>query len=719
MPELAGKISKDARKAKARNLSRAMWFFLTSALWLIVIPAVGIGQTGGLSRELLMHLPIQLFWTWCLFQLNEAIGAHYKRESPVSNAVLAAISVSSYILMPVLSPYNFESRWLDPFFLAWIVSQSLFYVKAGQYLDHAEVQDKGRWKMALLLPLCASLYLPFSVLSPTLITSPLMFGLGWFACQFLALGYLATSMKQSQKAATTPKVVYPLNLERETIIRYRDFSAIERWFRQFFASSSGKKTNATKLMSWYAVPLSVLMIVAVLPFATTYMTQSSPSASTTAPAVLIVESRKEIEEKAQQKLKIVEQNMSLMMTILFALSATSGAAILYLLLRPSFVALSDKGMRFRWKTGPFQNNGACVQWQDLTYIDLLGSKDNSANASLNFQLQNGKQFKLKLNAIETGQEKEAILKSIQAYAPLVERDSRVIECLQPPADHSYTELWLQALTAPPQRERLQPLRTDASLQDGKYKVVKSIGIGGQGQAYLATTAPETNVVLKEFILPLYVDVAVRKSALEQFQNEAQLLRHIDHHNIVKLIDFFVEDHRAYLVLEHIDGASLRQIVESRGKLPEATVRELTAQMCKMLTYLHSLTPPIVHRDFTPDNLILNKDGTLKLIDFNVAKQLVESHTVGTVVGKHAYLPPEQFRGNPVPQSDIYAMGGTLQYLLTGEDPTPVSVSSPITRDSSISLALDNIVRKSTALNVKDRYQTVGDIEVDLEEVSPE
>src|SRR3978361_1386281 len=107
-----------------------------------------------------------------------------------------------------------------------------------------------------------------------------------------------------------------------------------------------------------------------------------------------------------------------------------------------------------------------------------------------------------------------------------------------------------------------------------------------------------------------------------------MLKRLDNHRVVRLIEFFVEDHRGYLVLERIDGLSLRRIVEEEGRMSEERVRGLAAQMCSILTYLHNLSPPVVHRDFTPDNLILGKDGVLKLVDFNVAQQ-TESTATGT------------------------------------------------------------------------------------------
>jgi len=251
------------------------------------------------------------------------------------------------------------------------------------------------------------------------------------------------------------------------------------------------------------------------------------------------------------------------------------------------------------------------------------------------------------------------------------------------------------------------------LHEARYQILGAIGVGGQGSAYTALDRIEnTTVVLKEFILPVYVNVKVRKSALEQFENEAKILRQLNSDQIVKLLDFFVEDHRAYLVLEHIEGTSLRNLVEKQGPVAEVKVRQLAVQMCAILEYLHNLQPPVIHRDFTPDNLILRSDGTLKLIDFNVAQQ-VEETTTGTVVGKHAYLPPEQFRGETTTQSDLYALGATLYYLLTGEDPEPISSSRPTDKVSTVSQGLSDIVTHANAVSEDNRYKTAEEIRKDI------
>jgi serine/threonine-protein kinase len=347
------------------------------------------------------------------------------------------------------------------------------------------------------------------------------------------------------------------------------------------------------------------------------------------------------------------------------------------------------------------------------YIEQRSDQTSANAAKLCFRDNNNHIKKLGLNAFDSYEDKQLLLNAIRTWAPTISRDTRVIESLQPPSDYSYTELWLQALSAPPKRERFKPLIRDAVLKNERYRVLGSLGAGGQGFAYLVEDCSnQQEVVLKEFILPVYVDISVRKSALKQFENEARILSQLQHPQIVRLLDFFVEDHRAYLVLEHIDGSSMRTIVEGNGPLSIENTRALANQMCDILSYLHSQIPPVVHRDFTPDNLILNTNGTLKLIDFNVA-QNTESTTTGTVVGKPAYLPPEQFRGTPTTQSDIYAMGATLYFLLTGCDPTPISVSHPTQINSEISASWDNIIARATDLDLNNRYANIAALKDDL------
>jgi tRNA A-37 threonylcarbamoyl transferase component Bud32 len=271
---------------------------------------------------------------------------------------------------------------------------------------------------------------------------------------------------------------------------------------------------------------------------------------------------------------------------------------------------------------------------------------------------------------------------------------------------SYTELWLKELNAPPKRDKLVPLTSGMLLHDREYRISERIGMGGQASVYLAESLKHGGmpVAIKEFILPVFPDPRVRLSAAQRFQSEAEIISRIRHPQIVRFLDLFIEDHRAYLVLERVNGRNLKQIVETDGPLDEAGVIQLAVQMCDILSYLHGQNPPIAHRDFTPDNLMLADDGLIKLIDFSVAQASI-SNVTGSVVGKPEYIAPEQFRGKPTPLSDIYSLGGTLYFLLTGNHPEAISVSKPVTASTELA----NVIAGATALDPVSRYQTPEDM----------
>jgi tRNA A-37 threonylcarbamoyl transferase component Bud32 len=274
------------------------------------------------------------------------------------------------------------------------------------------------------------------------------------------------------------------------------------------------------------------------------------------------------------------------------------------------------------------------------------------------------------------------------------------------ATEGFTELWLNELTAPSKREKLTPLTPGMKLQGEEYTITRKLGTGGQGTVYLATrknnvqAALET-VALKEFVMPVFPDARVRKSVAEKFQQEAQMLSRIDHPQIVKLFDVFVEDHRAYLVMERITGKTLKRLVDDQGPLPQPHVISYAKQMCEILQYLHTQDPPVIHRDFTPDNLMLTDEQKVCLIDFSVAQQ-IEINITGSVVGKHLYMAPEQFRGKSSAASDIYSFGATLSYLLTGKEPEAIAVSRPRQELESVSAQMDALVSGCTSIDESSR-----------------
>jgi serine/threonine protein kinase len=351
-----------------------------------------------------------------------------------------------------------------------------------------------------------------------------------------------------------------------------------------------------------------------------------------------------------------------------------------------------------------------IAWSDVSSVSMRTGA--TGNRQLRLSRKKGKDMQLDLDAI-VPEDRAQLLKFIERNCPDCNLEYDLTQSMLPKSQHSYTEIWLQSLNQPPERKSLDPLEPGQLTGDNRYEVIKSLGIGGQGIAYvcrqLDRKSTET-VVLKETLLPIFKSTAVRRKALERFEQEARLLKSLSHSGIVSLIDFFVEDHRTYLVLQHIDGCNLRELIARDGPLNEARALALALQMCDILAYLHEHS--IIHRDFTPENLILDKNGKLTLIDFNVAQQLNDGSTT-TIVGKHNYLPPEQFRGKATAQSDLFAFGATLYFLLCGCDPEAISQSSLAGKRPDIGTQLNEIVERATELNLSQRYSSAAQIKADL------
>ncbi|MBK9200985.1 MAG: serine/threonine protein kinase [Candidatus Obscuribacter sp.] len=266
---------------------------------------------------------------------------------------------------------------------------------------------------------------------------------------------------------------------------------------------------------------------------------------------------------------------------------------------------------------------------------------------------------------------------------------------------SFTQLWAEDLSPRYVSTNYVPLPTAHSLQEGRYKVLMELAAGGMSAVYLARRDSGAKVVLKESVLPADIGPEQQAKARELFERESVLLLKLHHPQIARVLDRFVEDDRDYLVLEYIPGLTLRQLVKAKGKQKEKDVINWASQLAEILVYLHGQKPPVLHRDLTPDNIILQDDGKLCLVDFGAANEFVGQAT-GTMVGKQCYIAPEQLRGKATPLSDLYALGGTLFFLLTGTDPEPLA--SSIARDvcPDVSQSTSDFIARLTAFESGER-----------------
>jgi len=343
-----------------------------------------------------------------------------------------------------------------------------------------------------------------------------------------------------------------------------------------------------------------------------------------------------------------------------------------------------------------------LQSQILAKKMLWPVMDGSAHSLL---------FNIRADAFLSRLHRKDLLDHLCRHLP-AEKFLRDQESMQSdPPGISYTQLWMDSLLTN-RRENLNELECGNSLSKGKYLIIDELGTGGQATTYTASDVNGATVVVKEFVLPSSCAGSTKRRCIENIEKEAKLLSCLDHPQIVKFLDFFVEDQRAYLVTDHIDGFNLRRYLQDNKPFSEDASISLAAQMCDILDYLHGRQPPVIHRDFTPDNLIFANCATLKLIDFNVAQQLASAGS-RTVVGKHAYIPPEQFRGKATIASDIYALGATMFFLLTGSDPEPITQSHPQQLRSQVSSELDAIVAKATSPKESERYTDAREVRTDL------
>jgi serine/threonine protein kinase len=213
-----------------------------------------------------------------------------------------------------------------------------------------------------------------------------------------------------------------------------------------------------------------------------------------------------------------------------------------------------------------------------------------------------------------------------------------------------------------------------SLLRHRYLIDKMVGKGGFGTTYLVKDLDcfEEQRILKELTLSLKDEdpMDLKDMAERLFRREAQVLLNLYHSGIPRLYAYFAEESFSYLVQDFIPGQTLSEEFKKRkSPLSEEEVMPILTALADILDYLHSHTPPVIHRDIKPHNLMRHQDGRIMLIDFGAVCQAAASPNANhTVIGSLGYAPPEQFLGQTTIQSDLYAVGASIVYLLTGVPP---------------------------------------------------
>lgn len=270
-------------------------------------------------------------------------------------------------------------------------------------------------------------------------------------------------------------------------------------------------------------------------------------------------------------------------------------------------------------------------------------------------------------------------------------------------------------TTPHPSPRTGLLPPQTLLRD-RYLIVEKLGQGGMAAVYKVKDEAKRGEPLRAIkeMSQAALKESEREQAIENFHAEAEMLKALDHPNLPKFYEQFQEEDRYYLVMEYIEGETLEDRLARAGKgLPEKDVMEWAQQLCSVLTYLHERRPPIIFRDLKPGNIMVTKQGQVKLIDFGIARIFRRDKTHDTqVLGTPGYAPPEQYgKGQTDPRSDVYALGVTLHQLLTNYDPssTPFSLPPIHTLNRDVSPHVQAAIERATRLKREERFESISEL----------
>jgi serine/threonine-protein kinase len=264
----------------------------------------------------------------------------------------------------------------------------------------------------------------------------------------------------------------------------------------------------------------------------------------------------------------------------------------------------------------------------------------------------------------------------------------------------------------------------------RYQIIRTIGEGGMANVYLAE---DTILNRKVAVKILRGDLSNDEKFVRRFQREALSASSLSHPNIVEMYDVGEDDGNYYIVMEYIEGKTLKQLIKKRGALTLTEVVDIMLQLTSAVAHAHESY--IIHRDIKPLNILIMEDGRVKITDFGIAMAMNGTQLTQTnsVMGSVHYLPPEQANGSGATiKSDIYSLGILMYELLLGSIPfkgdNPVEIALKHLKDdvpsvrkqnSSIPQSIENVIIRATAKNPQNRYSDATEMYNDLKTVLDE
>ncbi|MDB4971581.1 MAG: serine/threonine protein kinase [Myxococcales bacterium] len=285
---------------------------------------------------------------------------------------------------------------------------------------------------------------------------------------------------------------------------------------------------------------------------------------------------------------------------------------------------------------------------------------------------------------------------------------------------------------------IDPLGSARMPDNQRYRITEKIDAGGMAEVYRGVAESAVGGLKKAVAIKrILPNLTKNKKFISMFLDEARVSMHLQHANIVGVFDIGIADTAYFIVMEYVDGANMKTIIESvrrQGqRMSVAHTLYLLMEVCKGLQYAHDAIDPetgrelgIVHRDISPPNILVSKRGEVKLVDFGLAKATsqLESTDPGVVKGKFSYLSPEAASGKEVDRrADIFAVGILLYEMLTSkrlfygetdyqtvELVRQAKVPSISTQNAEVTPELEQIVRKALARDLNQRFQSAGDLQ---------